>query len=169
MPAATTKSDLCATTEKGWRKLSRLLTAFDAESAMQADADGISAIRIVGHRAAWIEFYFTWCKAAAAKVAPVMPAPGFKWNQLEALNARIFDGQQGWTWEEAVTTLEAAHARLMDDLEGATEGALYGAPLSPELKWTRGRYAEAAGASHYRSAAKTLRKRLRQMADTGAV
>lgn len=158
MPAATTRAALLAATVDEWSKLQALLACFDEASAHDADAEDTSAIRIVGHRAAWINLYFAWCKAAAAGDPLDMPAPGFKWSQLEALNAQIHRAQKNWTWDKAVATLEAAHVRLMDDINGATENELYGKPLAPGLKWTRGRYAEAAGSSHYRSARKVLRK-----------
>lgn len=64
----------------------------------------------------------------------------------------------GWTWSATREALKDAHLRLLEDIRSASEAELYGEPLAPALKWTRGRYAEAAGASHYRSAAKVLRK-----------
>ncbi|MGJ8561472.1 MAG: ClbS/DfsB family four-helix bundle protein [Litorimonas sp.] len=86
------------------------------------------------------------------------PRRGYKWNELNALNETIFQNQKGWTWSAACEALEGAHLQLLDDLHNASEAELYGGPLAPSLTWTRGRYAEAAGASHYRSAAKVLRK-----------
>ena len=162
MPAATTKAELLATTETEWDKLSKLLAQFDDVAASHSGPDGSSAIRIVGHRAAWIDLYFSWCEAAADGDTPEMPAPGFKWNQLEALNDQIFQGQQGWSWSKAKGALADGHVQLMNDLQKARDEELYGRPLAPGLKWTRGRYAEAAGSSHYRSAAKVLRNLKRQ-------
>jgi len=43
----------------------------------------------------------------------------------------------------------------------APEAELYGGPMPGGTGWTTGRYAEAAGPSHYRSAAKFLRAALR--------
>lgn len=161
MPAATTKAALLTATEKEWAKLSKLLAQFDETSASKADEDGYSALRIIGHRAAWIDLYFDWCAAAAKGDAPAMPAPGYKWNETAALNAKIYDEQKDWSWAHALAALTAGHRRLVDDIQIASEKALYGAPLAPGLNWTKGRYAEAAGPSHYRSAAKALRKIMR--------
>ena len=52
MPAAKTKADLIAVTEKERAKLAKLISDFDETSATQKDSDGSSAIRILGHRAA---------------------------------------------------------------------------------------------------------------------
>lgn len=98
-----------------------------------------------------------------------MPAPGFKWNRLEDLNAQIFEEQQGWTWAQARQALQDAHKRLMDDIRAAKESDLYAGSLAPGLKWTRGRYAEAAGASHYQSAAKALRKLKHELDSDAAI
>ncbi|WP_082176549.1 ClbS/DfsB family four-helix bundle protein [Pseudaestuariivita atlantica] len=162
MPAAKTKADLIAVTEKEWETFSKLLADFDETSASIADCEGASAIRIVGHRAAWIDLYFAWRKSAASGNTPEMPAPGYKWNELNDLNEAIFQNQKGWTWSATCEALEGAHLRLSEDIHSASEAELYGTPLAPGLKWTRGRYAEAAGASHYRSAAKVLRKLMKQ-------
>ncbi|MEL6549044.1 MAG: ClbS/DfsB family four-helix bundle protein [Pseudomonadota bacterium] len=158
MPAAQTKADLLAVTKKEWDKLTPLLEDFDDAAAQKPDDTGTSALRIAGHRAAWIDLYFDWCDAAARGEVPDMPAPGYKWNQLPALNAAIFERQKHHSWDEMRARLAAAHDSLLADIEGASEEDLYGAPLAPTLKWTRGRYAEASGASHYRSAAKVLRQ-----------
>ncbi|MEM8800932.1 MAG: ClbS/DfsB family four-helix bundle protein [Pseudomonadota bacterium] len=76
MPAAKTKAALIAVTEKEWDKLSKLITDFDETFTSIEDGDGSSAIRILGHRAAWIDLYFAWCKGATAGHTPEMPAPG---------------------------------------------------------------------------------------------
>ena len=99
------------------------------------------------------------CTLRGAKVLrQEMPAPGYKWNELNALNETIYQNQKGWTWSATCEALEGAHVRLLDELHNASEAELYDGLLAPSLKWTRGRYAEAAGASHYRSAAHVLRK-----------
>ncbi len=158
MPAAKTKSELLDVTGKEWTKLQRVLETFDEASGTRPGRDGFTAQRLIGHRAAWIDLYFDWCEAAAKDQEPEMPAPGFKWNQLPDLNDQIWAAQRNWTWPSSVAALTAAHERLLRDIEAATDDELYGQPLAPGLKWTRGRYAEASGPSHYRSATKALKK-----------
>ncbi|MDJ0640565.1 MAG: ClbS/DfsB family four-helix bundle protein [Paracoccaceae bacterium] len=164
MPAATSKQDLLAANEREWRKLCSLTETFDEDAAERPDQDGYTAKRLIGHRAAWIDLYFDWCAAVEKGKSPEMPAPGYKWNQLPTLNDQIFERQRSWSWSDACTALETAHERLTRDIAGSRDAVLYGKTLAPGLNWTRGRYAEAVGASHYRSAARALRKLKRENA-----
>jgi hypothetical protein len=62
--------------------------------------------------------------------------------------------------------LATAHARLLRWMEDTDEATLYGGPMpGGNGKWTSGRFAEAAGPSHYRSAAKYVRACLRKARD----
>ena len=83
---------------------------------------------------------------------------GFKWSDLKALNATIREAQADLGWDEVRDLLAQRHATLLAFLDAKDDDALYGAPM-PGAKndWTTGRWAEAAGASHYRSAAKWIR------------
>lgn len=55
-----------------------------------------------------------------------------------------------------------AHHKLMKFLTESSNDNLYGGPMKgANNAWTPGRWAEAAGPSHYRSAAKYTRSRLR--------
>ncbi|UWR24236.1 ClbS/DfsB family four-helix bundle protein [Sulfitobacter sp. S190] len=66
------------------------------------------------------------------------------------------------SWEDARALLENRHHALIGFLSAASEGALYAGPMKgANNNWTPGRWAEAAGPSHYRSAAKFVRSVLR--------
>lgn len=72
--------------------------------------------------------------------------------------------QAGLSWSEARAVLERNHARLLAWLQSLDDVALYGSPMKgAHNAWTPGRWAEAAGPSHYRSAAKYIRARLRAL------
>lgn len=61
------------------------------------------------------------------------------------------------------------HAALMGFLEEQSESDLYGGPMKGARNdWTTGRWAEAAGPSHYRSALKWCRACLRADSTAGA-
>ncbi len=60
--------------------------------------------------------------------------------------------------------LNDRHLRLMAFIGDRSNDALYGAPMKgANNAWTTGRWAEASGASHYRSAAKAVRAQLKAM------
>lgn len=163
MPAATCKDALIEVTNKEWAKLSAALDKVPPADATGKDADGISIKDIVGHRAHWISLFLGWYADGQAGREVHFPAPGYKWNQLKDFNARLRDEQACLTWQEARSLLCEYHAELVRFLQVRSEAELYGGPMKgARNEWTTGRWAEAAGPSHYRSAASEIRRRLRE-------
>jgi len=161
MPA-TNKTGLIAVAETEFRKLSAVLDKVAPDTALIKDAEDTSIKDIVAHRAHWIDLFLGWYAEGQAGRTPAMPAPGYKWNQLKAYNAALRATQADLGWVGARAALDAAHARLTAFLAEKTEAELYGGPMAGGGNaWTPGRWAEAAGPSHYRSAAKYVRARLR--------
>lgn len=162
--AATDKAALIATTRDEFARLSKLIADLDPQEVLQPDDEGCSIKDIIAHRAHWIDLFLGWYRDGQAGQEVAFPAPGYKWNQLKAYNAVLRAQQAGLAWQDAVRTLNAAHARLMTQIEALDGTALYGGPMKgARNSWTTGRWAEAAGASHYRSAAKYIRARRREM------
>ncbi|MEM7720860.1 MAG: ClbS/DfsB family four-helix bundle protein [Pseudomonadota bacterium] len=160
MPAATTKADLIAVTEKDWAKLEKLLDTIPAELADVKDADDTSITDILTHRAHWIGLFFQWLEEGQAAQ---MPDHGVKWNQLKAYNAALREKYAEMSWEEALEWLTNQNAKLLTYMQNTPETDLYGAPMPGGTGWTTGRYVEASGPSHYRSAAKYIRARLKSL------
>lgn len=159
MPAATTKGDLIAITEKEWAKLAALIDAIPEDRATASHEDG--TIRdIVIHRAHWTELFFQWLAEGASAE---MPDHGVKWNQLISYNAALKDRYASMSWADGRAWLRRSHERLKDWIAEQDEAVLYGGPMPGGNGWTTGRYAEASGASHYRSAAKVIRAMLREV------
>lgn len=162
MPAATTKSDLLDRTEREFAKLSDLLDRTPGPLRLAPDDEGVTPKDIVGHRAHWIELFLGWHADGLAGKDVAFPAPGYKWNQLAAYNADLRRTQADMGWDEMRDLLQRNHHRLTERIGSLGDAALYGGPMQGGRNhWTTGRWAEAAGASHYRSAARYLRARLR--------
>lgn len=163
MPAAKTRDELIAVTNKEWAKLSILVNEIDADMAGLTDRDDISIKDILGHRGHWIDLFLGWYKDGQAGRKVYFPAKGFKWNQLKSYNAALRQAQAGISWPQIQFLLENSHSRLMAFVSAHSDNDLYGGPMKGAYNdWTTGRWAEAAGASHFRSAAKYIRKRLRE-------
>ena len=162
--AATTKGDLMAVCEKDYARLRTLIDGIPEEMATRRFDEGVTIKDTVGHRAHWIGLFFTWLDEIAEHGKADMPAKGYKWSELKPYNAKVRDAQAGMRWDEVREMLADRHARLMAHLNARSQDDLYGAPLpgGSGARWTEGRYAEASGASHYRSAAKVIRACLRQ-------
>ncbi|MCF2905278.1 ClbS/DfsB family four-helix bundle protein [Octadecabacter sp. CECT 8868] len=162
MPAATNKADLIEVTEKDYAKLRAVMAKVTPDQAMRKRGDDTSIKDIVGHRAHWIALFLRWYREGQAGVDVQIPAKGYKWNQLKAYNAALREVQSGMTWAQACDQLDANHTKLVQFINSLPCDDLYGAPMKGgNNAWTTGRWAEAAGPSHYRSAAKWIRACLR--------
>ncbi|MCY6380013.1 ClbS/DfsB family four-helix bundle protein [Hoeflea prorocentri] len=160
MPAKN-KTELLEVTHKEYGKLDEILLSLsDAQAATKQD--DISIKDIVGHRAHWIDLFLGWYADGQAGKPVFFPAEGYKWNELPRYNADLREKQKELDWEGAKALLEASHQKLVALLEGLSEDKLYGGPMKGARNaWTPGRWAEAAGPSHYRSASKYIRSALK--------
>jgi hypothetical protein len=165
MPAATTKEQLTELTSKEFGKLDHLLEGIDERTALAKDDDDTSIKDVVAHRADWIRLFLGWYHDGLAGKTVHFPAEGYKWNELKRYNADLRVRQADLGWEEAHALLRGAHADLSDFLAAHSDEDLYRAPMAgANNDWTPGRWAEAAGPSHYRSAGRYVRRRLRASA-----
>lgn len=164
MPAATTKHALLEVCEAEYEKLRKLIDPLGDDLAVLRDAEGWSIRDVILHRAHWAGLFVHWRMQGEAGMAVQTPAPGYKWNQLKTYNTMVRAQTESRDWEGAKNDLALAHARLMENLCASTQEELYTKGLFPWMNsWTLGRWAEANGASHYRSASKFIRKRLREL------
>ncbi|MEM1428156.1 MAG: ClbS/DfsB family four-helix bundle protein [Pseudomonadota bacterium] len=169
MPAATTKADLLAVTESEYRKLAKLIAELPADLAEEKDEEDTSIKDVVAHRAHWIVLFLGWWRDGQAGKEVQFPAPGYNWSELKRYNADLRKTQAGLTWEAAMRDLSNGHAELVGFMEGLDDASLYGGPMKGARNtWTTGRWAEAAGPSHYRSAAKYIRARIRSAKRAGS-
>ncbi|HBQ36616.1 MAG TPA: DfsB family protein [Rhodobacteraceae bacterium] len=166
MPAAINRAALIAITEKEFSKLTTLLAGVDSNIAQRPFCDGTSIKDIISHRAHWTNLFFDWYQQGQETGKADIPAKGYKWNQLKEYNADLRKQNADVSWKYARMMLEKSHAHLILFIESKTDKELYEKPMQGGgSKWTTGRWAEAAGASHYRSAAKYIRKCMREMAN----
>ncbi|MBY4894826.1 ClbS/DfsB family four-helix bundle protein [Rhodobacteraceae bacterium N5(2021)] len=154
MPAATTHKDLLAVTDREWAKLSALLDKVPEDIACAPQGEDPSVRDILCHRAHWVGLFFQWLDEGEAAQ---MPDHGVKWNQLKPYNAGLRARYADLSWTEARDWLAREQARLRAWIAAADDATLYGGAMPGGTGWTRGRYAEAAGPSHCRSAAKYIR------------
>ncbi len=161
MPAATNKVDLFKVTQKEFTKLEALCDSVSPEMAMHKE-DDTSIKDVIAHRAHWIGLFLGWYSDGQADKPVYFPAKGYKWNDLPAYNAALRAEQKDVGWQEAREMLAKSHKALVNFIDAHSDEALYGGPMKgANNKWTPGRWAEAAGPSHYRSAAKYLRSYMR--------
>lgn len=157
MPAKN-KPDLIAVAEREFAKLATMLQDIDASTALRKGPEDTSIKDVIAHRAHWITLFLGWYHDGQAGRPVFFPAEGYKWNALKRYNADLRARQAGVGWEQAQTMLADNHTALMTLLADLSEDDLYGGPMKgAKNAWTTGRWAEAAGPSHYRSASKYIR------------
>ena len=159
--ACINKTDLLAMSQKEYAKLTKLIATLD-EAVTRQNVDGTTIKDVIGHRAHWIKLFLGWYTDGMAGKDVYFPAKGYKWNDLKRYNADLRNRQVDLDWLAACALLQERHEQLIAFLSGKSDRDLYAAPMrGAKNNWTPGRWAEAAGPSHYRSAAKYIRSVLR--------
>lgn len=162
--AAQCKSDLLDLCHREFARLDRLIGSLTPAIALAKDAEDTSIKDIIAHRAHWVDLFLGWYADGLAGKPVHFPAKGYKWNALKRYNADLRARQVNVSWAQAVTLLHTGNASLLALLENRSDAELYGGPMQgAKNNWTPGRWAEAAGPSHYRSAAKYIRSRLKTL------
>lgn len=162
--AATNKAELLKVMHKEYDKLTKLIAPIDEKTAM-IKVDGVSIKDTIGHRAHWIDLFLGWYSDGLAEKPVFSPAEGYKWNDLKRYNSDLRKQQASLDWSGAKAMLEANCKKLTAFVEALSEKELYGGPMKgANNQWTPGRWAEAAGASHFRSASKYIRLALKTSA-----
>lgn len=159
--ACTNRDSLLDVTQKEFAKLGKLIAPLDAAQG-DWQIDGASIKNTIGHRAHWIKLFLGWYADGLAGKTVYFPAEGYKWSDLKRYNADLRARQAELDWPAVCRLLEERHGQLMDFISEREDSDLYAGPMKgANNKWTPGRWAEAAGPSHYRSAAKFIRTVLR--------
>lgn len=159
--ACKSKTELINAAVKEFLKLNTLIAPLDDVQAGHG-ADGTSIKDVIGHRAHWIDLFLGWYSDGMAGKKVFFPAKGYKWNDLKRYNADLRRQQKSLNWDAARNLLNERHRQLVHFLTTKSAADLYSGPMQgANNTWTPGRWAEAAGPSHYRSAAKFVRSVLR--------
>lgn len=117
---------------------------------------------LVAHLAEWGEMFLEWRRIGSAGETPEMPAPGYTWKDTPALNRAIQKKHAQKSSAVVRAAFDRAHLAMSKIAHDLDEADL----LTPgRFDWT-GKiplvsYLSANSASHYRTAVKILKRRLR--------
>lgn len=160
MRVAQTKVDLVGISRAEWSKLVASLDGVTEAVADAVDAEGRSIKDVVAHGAQAIGLVLGWY--ADGQAGRDGPPQKYRSRDLQFDPSTLRTWQAELSWPETRALLGSAHERLMGLVDGLDESALYGGPmLGVRNNWSTGRWAEAAGAGHYRTARRYVRKRLK--------
>jgi hypothetical protein len=162
--AAISKVQLLLITQKEYDSFQRIIKSVDPQMALIRNDEGVSIKDIVALRAHWISLFLEWCQEGRAGAGVHFPAKDYQWNGRKRHNKALRDEQHELSWVGAQRQLADHHNALIAFIEAQNSFDLYsGSMKGARSNWTPGRWAEAAGASHYRSASRVISARLRAL------
>ncbi len=158
------KTQLLESIQKEYAALEKFLAPLTSEQMAFAPAPGAWAVKdILAHLVEWQQMFFRWYEAGLRGETPTVPAPGYKWSQLPALNQAIYEQYRGLSPEQAIGMFRQSHQKTIEFIETLPESDL----TTPGLyKWmnqnTLMAYLNANTAAHYVWALKDAKKALKK-------
>jgi len=157
------KTQLLAAIQKEYNALDKLISTLTPEQMAFTTVPGVWAIKdIVAHLYEWQQMVFTWYETGLRGETPAIPAPGYKWNQLPALNQHIYEKHCALVPEKALELFHQSHQKTVQLIETLSDADL----TTPGLyKWMNQNslmsYLNSATAAHYVWALKEIKKILK--------
>jgi hypothetical protein len=160
MPRPTSKTDLLIAIEKEKGALDAQLESMDDVHKIVSGIVGVWSVKdVLAHLTAWQQMCLTWYRAGLRDEIPVVPAPGFKWNQTPELNQRIYEEFRDIPLDEILSQFEASHQEILGVIQLLSNKDMFSAG---RYRWTKkntlGTYIVSATSSHYLWARKEIRK-----------
>lgn len=168
MPRPTNKTDLLALSQANYDKMMSLVAQMTPEQQVATYAFEYRdrCVRdTLGHLYHWHQMMATWYEVGMGGEKPAIPAPGYTFRDLPALNAEIWQQCQAFSLAETQAMLQSSHAQMQALIEQHSDEELF---TKKHYPWTNttslGAYLVSATSSHYDWAMKWLRKHLKTSA-----
>jgi len=114
MPRPQTKELLIAETETEYAALEKFLVSLSPEQMIQPGAmEEWSVKDVLAHLYEWQQMFFTWYETGLRGETPPMPAEGYKWNQLPALNHVIHQRYRELPLDEVLYLFRTSHQKTL--------------------------------------------------------
>jgi hypothetical protein len=145
--------------------LEKLLNSLTPAQMAAAPTPGAWAVKdILAHLYAWQQMFFGWYAAGQRGETPALPAVGYKWSQIPALNQHIYEQHCHLSAGQALALFRQSHAETLRFIESLPEDELttpgYYAWLKDSSLLV---YLNANTAAHYRWAVKDIRNTVKQL------
>lgn len=163
MPRATTKTQVIKDSKEEREKLDNFLATLTPDQMTEPGMLGDWSVKdVLAHLYEWEQMVLRWIAASERGENPAVPAEGYKWNQLPALNEEIRQKYSGIPLEEMQQMYSDSHKQIMNTIESISEEDMFTRGLHKWMnKNTLGAYFVSATSSHYRWAYKEMRKGLK--------
>lgn len=159
MSKYTTKQELLDDIVKERAKLATLLADIPDSRKNEEVTDGMSVKDFLAHRTEWGRMVLRWYTEAKAGGSPAVPSAKYKWNQLNELNAEIYQQFKDTSLDDIVRNYQAVHDELFELVQTLSQEELFTKTLYPFTRSSDlASYFNSATVAHYKSAAKHIRK-----------
>jgi len=163
MPRPKTKAQILSESQREHDALEDLLATMSPEQMTQPGLVGPwSASDVLAHLTEWEQMVLGWCAAGLRGETPALPAEGYKWSQLPALNQRIYEKHRDRPLADVLESYRASYDQVMSLVESLSEEDLF---TPGRYAWAKtnalASYIASCTSSHYRWARTELRNGLR--------
>jgi len=165
MPRPTTKKELTALSQKNYNALIDLINSYSQVEINREFPEGTlnRNIRdVLAHLHEWHIMMLRWYDVGMKGDKPYMPAKGFTWKTMPALNKKIWQDYQNTDIELAKDLLNESYKRVQSLIANHTDEELF---EKKRFKWTGstslGVYLISNTSSHYDWARKLIKKSMK--------
>ncbi|MBA4370877.1 MAG: hypothetical protein C0418_04785, partial [Coriobacteriaceae bacterium] len=126
MPRAQSKTDLLASATRERAAFERLVAPLTPAQLARGGILGEWSVRdVIAHLVEWEQMVLRWLAAGERGETPAVPAPGFKWSQLPALNAQIRAAWAPLPGDEVLARAAASYAETIATIERLADDDLF--------------------------------------------
>ena len=163
MPRPDTKEGLLDAIQKEHDALQKQLEVLSAgEMTSVSSATGWSIKDILAHLSEWEQMCLGWYQSGRGGETPAVPAEGYNWGQLPALNQHILEKHRQRPLDEILEWFQASYRQIYETVQDIPEEDLF---TPGRYTWTRqnkmAAYFTGSTSSHYLWARKEVRKILK--------
>jgi len=163
MPKPNNKEELLKDIHTEWEALDKFLASLTPEQMTQPGVIGDwSPKDVLAHLAEWQQMCMGWFNSGFGGETPHLPAEGFKWSQMPALNRKIFAEYQGLSLEKVNKFFRASHTQILEIIQSLSNDEIF---KTGNFDWTKknalSSYLIPCTSSHYRWARTEMRKNLK--------
>ena len=120
---------------------------------------------VLSHLVAWEQMVLGWYTMGLEGKTPTLPAEGYKWNQLPALNQHIYEQHRDQPLAEVLKQFHESYQQMLNLIQDVPEVALF---TRGHFAWAGSNalasYINSCTASHYRWARQAMQKGLKAKA-----
>jgi hypothetical protein len=160
MPAPVSKKELLKRIEEEHSALFKTIEGVEKKRLLEPGAcEQWSVKDILAHLAEWQTMLLGWYDEGLKGNNPQTPAADLKWNQIPALNERIYQKWKNAPLEKVFQELDTTHKRTVELAESLPEDVLFRQQLYPWMRnWPLARWITSGTISHYNWARTLIRK-----------